>query len=67
MRAHATQITVDPPWFALSNNAGQQSFGVEHFILRAGVRGPAAPGAPIEVGGLGEPYDREDDLFAGID
>jgi N-acetyl-1-D-myo-inositol-2-amino-2-deoxy-alpha-D-glucopyranoside deacetylase len=40
---------------------------VEHFILRAGVRGPAAPGAPIEVGGLGEPYDREDDLFAGID
>ncbi|AWS46719.1 N-acetyl-1-D-myo-inositol-2-amino-2-deoxy-alpha-D-glucopyranoside deacetylase [Streptosporangium sp. 'caverna'] len=67
MRAHATQIRVDPPWFALSNNAGQQTFGVEHFILRAGVRGPAAPGAPIEVGGLGEPYDREDDLFAGID
>jgi N-acetyl-1-D-myo-inositol-2-amino-2-deoxy-alpha-D-glucopyranoside deacetylase len=67
MRAHATQIKVDPPWFALSNNVGQQAFGVEHFILHAGVRGPAGPGAPIEVGGLGEPYDREDDLFAGID
>ncbi|MFF3438162.1 N-acetyl-1-D-myo-inositol-2-amino-2-deoxy-alpha-D-glucopyranoside deacetylase [Streptosporangium sp. NPDC002721] len=66
MRAHATQISVDPPWFALSNDVGQEVLGVEHFILRSGVPGPAGPGAPIEVGGLGEPYDREDDLFAGI-
>ncbi|WP_329428419.1 N-acetyl-1-D-myo-inositol-2-amino-2-deoxy-alpha-D-glucopyranoside deacetylase [Streptosporangium sp. NBC_01495] len=66
MRAHATQISVNPPWFALSNNVGQEVLGVEHFILRSGVPGPAGPGAPIEVGGLGEPYDREDDLFAGI-
>ncbi|WP_189242173.1 N-acetyl-1-D-myo-inositol-2-amino-2-deoxy-alpha-D-glucopyranoside deacetylase [Planobispora rosea] len=66
MRAHATQISVDAPWFALSNNVGQQALGVEHFILRAGVPGPAGKGAPVEAGGIGEPYDREDDLFAGI-
>ncbi len=66
MRAHATQISVSPPWFALSNNVGQEVLGVEHFILRSGAPGPAGPGAPIEAGGLGEPYDREDDLFAGI-
>ncbi|WP_433245132.1 N-acetyl-1-D-myo-inositol-2-amino-2-deoxy-alpha-D-glucopyranoside deacetylase [Streptosporangium sp. CA-135522] len=66
MRAHATQISVEAPWFALSNNIGQEALAVEHFILRAGVPGPAGPGAPLEVGGLGEPYDREADLFAGI-
>ncbi|MEU3165960.1 N-acetyl-1-D-myo-inositol-2-amino-2-deoxy-alpha-D-glucopyranoside deacetylase [Streptosporangium sp. NPDC006930] len=66
LRAHATQISVSPPWFALSNDVGQELLGVEHFILRSGVRGPAGLGAPIEMGGLGEPYDREDDLFAGI-
>ncbi|GAA2890160.1 N-acetyl-1-D-myo-inositol-2-amino-2-deoxy-alpha-D -glucopyranoside deacetylase [Streptosporangium fragile] len=66
MRAHTTQISVDAPWFALSNNIGQQVLGVEHYILRAGVPGPAGQGAPVEVGGLGEPHDREDDLFAGI-
>ncbi|NUR92311.1 MAG: N-acetyl-1-D-myo-inositol-2-amino-2-deoxy-alpha-D-glucopyranoside deacetylase [Nonomuraea sp.] len=66
MRAHATQITVRDPWFALSNNLGQEARGVEHFILAAGMPGPAAPGAPLEAGGLGEPYDRENDLFAGI-
>ncbi|MDP9865144.1 MULTISPECIES: N-acetyl-1-D-myo-inositol-2-amino-2-deoxy-alpha-D-glucopyranoside deacetylase [Streptosporangium] len=66
MRAHATQISVAAPWFALSNNIGQEALAVEHFILRSGVPGPAGPGAPLEVGGLGEPYDREADLFAGI-
>ncbi|GGK68763.1 1D-myo-inositol 2-acetamido-2-deoxy-alpha-D-glucopyranoside deacetylase [Planomonospora parontospora subsp. parontospora] len=66
MRAHATQISVDPPWFALSNGIGQQAFGVEQYILRRGVPGPPGPGAPVEAGGVGEPYDREDDLFAGI-
>ncbi|WP_326825611.1 N-acetyl-1-D-myo-inositol-2-amino-2-deoxy-alpha-D-glucopyranoside deacetylase [Streptosporangium sp. NBC_01639] len=66
MRAHATQISVDPPWFALSNNVGQEALAVEHFILDSGVPGPAEPGAPAEAGGLGEPYKREADLFAGI-
>jgi N-acetyl-1-D-myo-inositol-2-amino-2-deoxy-alpha-D-glucopyranoside deacetylase len=66
MRAHATQISVKAPWFALSNNIGQEVLGVEHFILRAGVPGPPGEGAPYESGGLGEPYDRENDLFAGV-
>ncbi|WP_084957384.1 N-acetyl-1-D-myo-inositol-2-amino-2-deoxy-alpha-D-glucopyranoside deacetylase [Thermoactinospora rubra] len=67
MRAHATQISVSDPWFALSNNIGQEALGVEHYILHRGVRGPAGPGAPIEAGGLGEPWTRETDLFAGLD
>ncbi|GAA4208218.1 N-acetyl-1-D-myo-inositol-2-amino-2-deoxy-alpha-D-glucopyranoside deacetylase [Microbispora amethystogenes] len=66
MRAHATQIAVDAPWFALSNNIGQQILGVEHYILRAGVPGPPGIGVPPEAGGIGEPYNRESDLFAGI-
>ncbi|MET9068468.1 N-acetyl-1-D-myo-inositol-2-amino-2-deoxy-alpha-D-glucopyranoside deacetylase [Streptosporangium sandarakinum] len=67
MRAHATQITVDAPWFALSNDICQEVARVEHFVLRAGVTSPAAPSLPVEFGGLGEPYKLEDDLFAGID
>jgi N-acetyl-1-D-myo-inositol-2-amino-2-deoxy-alpha-D-glucopyranoside deacetylase len=51
MRAHATQIAVDGPFFALSNNVGQQAMGVEYFIL---VRG--------ERQGEG---GRESDLFGG--
>ncbi|SDG90810.1 N-acetyl-1-D-myo-inositol-2-amino-2-deoxy-alpha-D-glucopyranoside deacetylase [Sinosporangium album] len=64
MRAHATQISVDAPWFALSNNIGQEALGVEHYILKAGVPGRSAAGAPLEAGGIGSP--RENDLFAGI-
>ena len=55
MRAHATQITVDSPFYALSNNLGVRALGVEYYILLAGERGPAGPGG------------READLFAGID
>jgi len=55
MRAHATQITVDTPFYALSNNLGVRAFGVEYYILLAGERGPAGSGG------------READLFAGID
>src|SRR5438105_3402591 len=36
MRAHATQITVSPPNYALSNNIWQQASGVEHYTLLAG-------------------------------
>ncbi|WP_433219297.1 N-acetyl-1-D-myo-inositol-2-amino-2-deoxy-alpha-D-glucopyranoside deacetylase [Microtetraspora malaysiensis] len=67
MRAHATQIAVDAPWFALSNNVGQAALGVEHYILHSGTPGRPGVGAPYESGGIGEPYNREDDLFAGID
>jgi N-acetyl-1-D-myo-inositol-2-amino-2-deoxy-alpha-D-glucopyranoside deacetylase len=66
MRAHATQITVRGQWFALSNDIGQEVLGVEHYILAKGVPGPPVPGPPIEAGGLGEPHNRENDLFAGI-
>src|SRR5450755_3604701 len=56
MRAHATQIEVDGPFFALSNHVGQKAFGLEHYILMAGERGPR------EV----EPQGWEADLFAGL-
>jgi N-acetyl-1-D-myo-inositol-2-amino-2-deoxy-alpha-D-glucopyranoside deacetylase len=52
MRAHATQIEVDGPFFALSNNIGQRAFAVEHYRL---VRGDEAPAE-----------GQEDDLFAGL-
>lgn len=55
MRAHATQIAVDGPFFALSNNLGLQVWGHEYYTL---VKGDKA-----------EPFDeksRERDLFAGI-
>jgi N-acetyl-1-D-myo-inositol-2-amino-2-deoxy-alpha-D-glucopyranoside deacetylase len=52
MRAHATQISVDGPFFALSNNLGNQIWGVECFRL---VRGQASPSAGVES-----------DLFAGV-
>jgi N-acetyl-1-D-myo-inositol-2-amino-2-deoxy-alpha-D-glucopyranoside deacetylase len=52
MRAHRTQIEVDGPFFALSNNIGQRAFGLEHFRLIKG--NPPSDG---EV---------EEDLFVGI-
>jgi N-acetyl-1-D-myo-inositol-2-amino-2-deoxy-alpha-D-glucopyranoside deacetylase len=56
MRAHPTQILVDGPFFALSNNLGQQVLAVEYYRLVRGRRGPAGPG----------PQGWEDDLFAGL-
>ena len=56
MRAHPTQMTVDGPFFALSNNLGQEVLGTEYYRLVRGARGPAGPG---EQGW-------EDDLFAGL-
>ncbi|WP_328328007.1 N-acetyl-1-D-myo-inositol-2-amino-2-deoxy-alpha-D-glucopyranoside deacetylase [Kribbella sp. NBC_00382] len=53
MKAHATQITVDGPFFALSNNNGNEIFGDEAYRL---VKGTAAPG----------PSGVETDLFAGL-
>ncbi|MEU5719914.1 N-acetyl-1-D-myo-inositol-2-amino-2-deoxy-alpha-D-glucopyranoside deacetylase [Streptomyces sp. NPDC020403] len=53
MRAHATQIAVDGPFFALSNDLGQPVFTTEYYQLvrgRAGAEGGA----------------REHDLFAGV-
>ncbi|RZU30386.1 N-acetyl-1-D-myo-inositol-2-amino-2-deoxy-alpha-D-glucopyranoside deacetylase [Blastococcus saxobsidens] len=56
MRSHPTQIMVDGPFFALSNNLGLEMMAVEHYRLVQGERGPAGPG----------PEGWEDDLFAGL-
>ena len=54
MRAHATQITVDGPFFALSNNLGNEAVGVESFRIAKGRIGDAGPDG------------KETDLFAGL-
>ena len=38
MRAHATQITVDPPCYALSDGVRRQASGTEYYTLSAGRR-----------------------------
>ena len=55
MRAHATQIAVDGPFFALSNNLGLQVWGDEYYTLVKGEKS-----APFDEA------ERERDLFAGI-
>jgi N-acetyl-1-D-myo-inositol-2-amino-2-deoxy-alpha-D-glucopyranoside deacetylase len=55
MRAHATQIAVDSPFFALSDGVGQRAFGREYYTLVSGPRGPG-----------GGPRGWETDLFAAI-
>jgi N-acetyl-1-D-myo-inositol-2-amino-2-deoxy-alpha-D-glucopyranoside deacetylase len=55
MRAHATQIAVDGPFFALSNNVGMEMLGIEYFRI---VRG--------DVAGERDGNGRETDLFAGV-
>jgi N-acetyl-1-D-myo-inositol-2-amino-2-deoxy-alpha-D-glucopyranoside deacetylase len=54
MKAHATQIEVDGPFFALSNNVGNQIWGTEAYRLAKG-----KPGPTNEDG-------HETDLFAGL-
>jgi N-acetyl-1-D-myo-inositol-2-amino-2-deoxy-alpha-D-glucopyranoside deacetylase len=54
MRAHATQISTDGPFFALSNNVGNVAWGVEFFRIAKGARGE------LNEDGL------ETDLFAGL-
>jgi N-acetyl-1-D-myo-inositol-2-amino-2-deoxy-alpha-D-glucopyranoside deacetylase len=54
MRAHATQIAVAEPFFALSNRLGERILGTEYFTLLSGKTGP-----PAQDG-------READLLAGL-
>jgi N-acetyl-1-D-myo-inositol-2-amino-2-deoxy-alpha-D-glucopyranoside deacetylase len=54
LAAHATQITTDGPFFALSNNVGATAWGLEFYRIAKGVRGP------LNEDGL------ETDLFAGL-
>ena len=56
MAAHKTQIALDGPFFALSNNIGLQVWGNEYYTLVRGV-----PAGPFDDNG------RETDLLAGID
>jgi N-acetyl-1-D-myo-inositol-2-amino-2-deoxy-alpha-D-glucopyranoside deacetylase len=60
MRAHATQITVSGPYFALSNNIAQLASGLEHYELLSPAPARAAAAAD------GCPAPREKDLFAGL-
>jgi N-acetyl-1-D-myo-inositol-2-amino-2-deoxy-alpha-D-glucopyranoside deacetylase len=55
MRAHATQITVDGPFFALSNNLGSWVWGTEFYRLAKGRLGPT------------NDQGLETDLFAGLE
>ena len=55
MKAHATQIAVDGPFFALSNNVGLQVWGNEYYTLIKGEKS-----GPFNEKGF------ESDLFAGI-
>src|SRR3954469_134576 len=54
MKAHSTQIAVDGPFFALSNNIGNQVWGTEFYRLAKGVQGPT------------NDQGLETDLFAGL-
>jgi N-acetyl-1-D-myo-inositol-2-amino-2-deoxy-alpha-D-glucopyranoside deacetylase len=51
MRAHATQIAVDGPFFALSDNVGQKAMGVEYFVLARGDRESGSAREPGLFGG----------------
>jgi N-acetyl-1-D-myo-inositol-2-amino-2-deoxy-alpha-D-glucopyranoside deacetylase len=55
LRSYPTQITLDGPFFALSNKEGNQMWGVEYFRIAKGRRGDLGPE------GL------ETDLFAGLE
>jgi N-acetyl-1-D-myo-inositol-2-amino-2-deoxy-alpha-D-glucopyranoside deacetylase len=54
MRAHASQISLDGQFFALSNNIGNEAWGVEFYRLAKGAKGPTNQAG------------RETDLFAGL-
>jgi N-acetyl-1-D-myo-inositol-2-amino-2-deoxy-alpha-D-glucopyranoside deacetylase len=54
MQAHATQIVVSGPFYALSNRLGQRILGTEYYTRLAGPAGPPAA------------RGREADLLAGL-
>ncbi|MDX6207120.1 MAG: N-acetyl-D-myo-inositol-2-amino-2-deoxy-alpha-D-glucopyranoside deacetylase [Frankiales bacterium] len=55
MRAHATQIAVDGPFFALADGVGRTAFGQEYYSLVEG-----------EIGDRDGERGAESDLFSGI-
>jgi N-acetyl-1-D-myo-inositol-2-amino-2-deoxy-alpha-D-glucopyranoside deacetylase len=54
LKAHATQVMVDGPFFALSNQLGNQVWGLESYRLAKGRQGPT------------DERGWESDLFAGL-
>jgi N-acetyl-1-D-myo-inositol-2-amino-2-deoxy-alpha-D-glucopyranoside deacetylase len=60
MRAHATQIAVDSPFFALSDMVGQRALGTEYYTLLAG------PSSARQSSAGRGPGNWETDLFAGL-
>ncbi len=54
LKAHATQITQDGPFFAMAGDDGEAVWGVEFYRIAKGARGP------LNAEGL------ETDLFAGL-
>jgi N-acetyl-1-D-myo-inositol-2-amino-2-deoxy-alpha-D-glucopyranoside deacetylase len=69
MAAHATQITVAGPYFALSNNIAQLASAVEYYALvPTATDGSAAADVSDDIEGHlpGCPPPREADLFAGL-
>jgi N-acetyl-1-D-myo-inositol-2-amino-2-deoxy-alpha-D-glucopyranoside deacetylase len=54
LRAYPTQISVDGPFFALSNNVGSQAWGFEAYRIAKGTLGPV------------DDNGHETDLFAGL-
>jgi N-acetyl-1-D-myo-inositol-2-amino-2-deoxy-alpha-D-glucopyranoside deacetylase len=55
MRAHATQIAVDGPFFALSNHIGLEAWATEYYRLAKGRSGHVDPATGWET-----------DLFSGV-
>ncbi len=55
LRAHASQVDPDGPFFRMFERLGEKAFGQEHFRLVRGEPGPADG-----------PDGRESDLFAGL-
>ncbi|MCX6448141.1 MAG: N-acetyl-1-D-myo-inositol-2-amino-2-deoxy-alpha-D-glucopyranoside deacetylase [Actinobacteria bacterium] len=55
MKAHHTQISLNGPFFALSNNLGLQVWGHEYYTLVKGKKS-----APLDVN------ERESDIFSGV-
>jgi N-acetyl-1-D-myo-inositol-2-amino-2-deoxy-alpha-D-glucopyranoside deacetylase len=53
LKAHATQITLDGPFFALSNNSGNEVWASEAYVIAKGTPSPDSDGL-------------EHDLFAGL-
>jgi len=56
LRAHATQVTDDGPFFRMSEEIGPEAMGHEFFVLVKGVKGTGTVG----------PDGRETDLFDGV-